>query len=124
MGFNGTVSGNVHAQPLNIEGGPGGPMVIVVTASNTVYALNATTGTAIWQRNDFGPPVTSGLPCGNISPFGIIGAPVVDLASRSLFFQSDDRWHAQEAFCFLVERGHWGNQSRLAGRPECPGTRV
>src|SRR5262249_5517119 len=39
--FNGTISGNVHAQPLYIEGGPNGPMIIVVTASNNVYALNA-----------------------------------------------------------------------------------
>ena len=37
-------SGNVHAQPLYIEGGPNGPMIIAVTASNNVYALNATTG--------------------------------------------------------------------------------
>src|SRR5436190_9168453 len=88
MGFNGTISGNVHAQPLYIEGGPNGPMVIVVTASNNVYALNATTGTAIWSRTDIGPAVTSGLPCGNINPVGIIGTPVVDLASRSLLFDA------------------------------------
>ncbi|PYI70116.1 MAG: hypothetical protein DMF08_12315 [Verrucomicrobia bacterium] len=50
----------------------------------TFYALNATTGTVIWQRNDIGPPVTSGLPCGNINPAGTIGTPVVDLASRSV----------------------------------------
>ena len=87
LNFNGTISGNVHAQPLYIEGGPNGPMIIVVTESNNVYALNATTGTVIWQRN-IGPPVTSGLPCGNISPVGIIGTPVVDLASRSLFFDA------------------------------------
>jgi outer membrane protein assembly factor BamB len=86
--FNGTIVGNVHAEPLYIEGGPNGPMVIVVTASNNVYALNATTGTEIWHRTDIGPPVTSGLPCGNISPVGIIGTPVVDLASRSLFFDA------------------------------------
>ncbi len=88
MGFNGTISGNVHAQPLYIEGGPNGPMVIVVTASNNVYALHADTGTEIWHRTDIGPAVTSGLPCGNISPVGIIGTPVVDLASRSLFFDA------------------------------------
>jgi outer membrane protein assembly factor BamB len=86
LSFGGTVVGNVHAQPLYIEGGPKGPMVIVVTASNNVYALNATTGAVIWQRTDIGPAVTSGLPCGNISPVGIIGTPVVDLGSRSLFF--------------------------------------
>jgi PQQ enzyme repeat len=88
LNFDGTIVGNVHAQPLYIEGGPNGPMIIVVTASNNIYALNATTGTVIWQRNDIGPPVTSGLPCGNISPTGTIGTPVVDLASRSLFFDA------------------------------------
>src|SRR6266478_1586818 len=87
LNFNGTISGNVYAQPLYIEGGPNGPMIIAVTESNNVYALNATTGLVIWQRN-VGPPVTSGLPCGNISPLGITGTPVVDLASRSLFFDA------------------------------------
>ncbi|MGC1323141.1 MAG: hypothetical protein WA849_13230, partial [Candidatus Udaeobacter sp.] len=67
LNFDGTISGNVYAQPLYIEGGPNGPMIIAVTESNNVYALNATTGTVIWQRN-LGAPVTSGLPCGNINP--------------------------------------------------------
>ena len=85
LNFNGAISGNVYAQPLYIENGPGGvSMVIVVTESNNVYALNAVTGTVIWQRN-LGTPVSSGLPCGNISPLGITSTPVVDLASRSLF---------------------------------------
>src|SRR5438094_5026701 len=88
LNFNGTIVGNVHAQPLYIEGGANGPMIIVVTASNNIYALNATTGAVIWQRTDIGPPVTSGLPCGNVSPVGTIGTPVVDLASRSLFFDA------------------------------------
>src|SRR6059036_26890 len=61
MTFDGTISGHVYAQPLYIEGGPNGPMIIAVTESNNVYALDATTGTVIWQRNDLGPPVTSGL---------------------------------------------------------------
>ena len=88
MGFNGAVEGNVHAQPLYIEGGPNGPMVIVVTASNNVYALHADTGMAIWSRTDIGAPASPGLPCGNVFPVGIIGTPVVDLASRSLFFDA------------------------------------
>src|SRR5262245_50362279 len=87
LNFNGTISGNVYAQPLYIEGGPSGPMVIAVTESNNVYALNAVTGNVIWQRN-VGPAVTSGLPCGNINPVGITGTPVVDLASRALFFDA------------------------------------
>jgi hypothetical protein len=88
LNFNGTISGDVHAQPLYIEGGPNGPMVVVVTASNNVYALNATTGAVIWSRTNIGPAVTSGLPCGNENPVGIIGTPVVDLPSRSLFFDA------------------------------------
>src|SRR5215510_5562438 len=48
LGFDGTISGNVYAQPLYIEGGPNGPMIIAVTESNNVYALNATTGSTIW----------------------------------------------------------------------------
>src|SRR6266699_3204076 len=88
LNFDGTISGNVYTQPLYVEGGLNGPMIIVVTESNNVYALNATTGTVIWQRTDLGPPVTSGLPCGNINPAGITGTPVVDLASRRLFFDA------------------------------------
>src|SRR5215813_4249870 len=86
--FDGTISGNVHGQPLYIEGGPDGPMVIVVTASNNVYALHADTGTVIWSRTDIGPAATSGFLCGNENPVGIIGTPAVDLASRSLFFDA------------------------------------
>jgi hypothetical protein len=88
LNFNGTIVGNVHAQPLYIEGGPNGPMIIAATASNNIYALNASTGAVIWQRTDIGPAVTSGLPCGNINPAGTIGSPVVDLTSRSLFFDA------------------------------------
>src|SRR5882762_2725424 len=88
LNFDGTIVGNVYVQPLYIEGGPNGPMVIAVTESNNVYALNATTGTVIWQRN-LGTPVSiSQLFCGNIDPIGITGTPVVDLASRSLFLDA------------------------------------
>ena len=86
--FDGAIVGGVYAQPLYIEGGPSGPVVIAVTESNNVYALNATTGSIVWQRN-VGTPITSGLPCGNISPIGITGTPVVDLASRSLFLDAE-----------------------------------
>ena len=85
--FNGTISGNVYSQPLYVEGGPNGAMIIAVTESNNVYALHANDGSIIWQRN-LGPAVTSGLPCGNISPLGISGTPVVDLATRSLFIDA------------------------------------
>jgi outer membrane protein assembly factor BamB len=101
LNFIGTIVGNVHAQPLYIEGGPNGPMVIVATASNNIYALNPTNGSIIWQRN-VGTPVTSGLPCGNINPFGIIGTPVVDLASRALFFNAMIQGTPNKHFVFSL----------------------
>ena len=86
--FNGAITGNVYAQPLYIEDGPAGPMVIAVTESNNVYALDAANGNIIWQRN-VGSPITSGLPCGNVTPLGISGTPIVDLPSRSLFLDAE-----------------------------------
>jgi hypothetical protein len=70
LNFDGTISGSVYAQPLYIEGGPNGPMVIVVTESNNVYALYAVNGSVIWQRTDFGTPFPTTTPCANISPRG------------------------------------------------------
>src|SRR6266550_2672995 len=88
LNFDGTISGHVYAQPLYIEGGPNGPMVIAVTESNNVYALHADTGLPIWSRTDIGTPAPQGACPGNIIPVGITGTPVVDLASRSLFFDA------------------------------------
>jgi len=88
LNFNGTIVGSVYAQPLYIEGGSG-PMIIAVTQSNNVYALDAVDGTVIWQRN-VGPPVPEGdLGCPpKFDPVGITGTPVVDLPSRSLFLDA------------------------------------
>src|SRR5437588_6042482 len=64
--FNGTISGNVYAQPLYIEGGPGGKSVVItVTESNNVYALDAADGTIIWQRHVGQPVARASLPRGN-----------------------------------------------------------
>src|SRR5438874_11036778 len=87
LNFNGTISGNVYAQPLYVEGGPNGPTIIAVTESNNVYALDATTGLPIWSRTDIGSPV-SNTPCGGFNPTGITGTAVVELASRRLFFDA------------------------------------
>ena len=88
LNFNGTIVGNVYTQALYIEGGPSGPMVIAVTESNNVYALNAVNGTIIWQRNVGAPVPTADLHCTEVGSMGIIGTPVVDLASRALFLDA------------------------------------
>lgn len=89
MNFSGNVSGNIYAQPLYIEGGPGGKaMIITVTESNNVYSLDVASGTIIWQSHVGQPVPKANLPCGNIDPMGITGTPVVDLPSRTIFFDA------------------------------------
>src|SRR6266496_5235053 len=88
LNFDGTIVGNVYAQPLYIDTGPGGrPTIIAVTESNNVYALDALDGSIIWQAN-VGEPVSAGVPCTIIDPLGITGTPIVDLASRALFLDA------------------------------------
>ena len=103
--FDGTIVGNVYAQPLYVEGGPDNrAKVIAVTQSNNVYALDAITGAIIWQRN-VGAPITSGLPCGNINPIGITSTPVIDLASRSLFLDAEVSGSGHRVFSLNVDTG-------------------
>lgn len=87
--FNGSISGNVYAQPLYVENGPGGrSLVIAVTESNNVYALDAGDGTIVWQRHVGQPVPQANLPCGNINPLGITGTPIIDLPTRTLFLDA------------------------------------
>ena len=112
MNFDGTIVGSVYAQPLYIEGGPSGPIVIAVTESNNVYALDAVDGTIIWQRN-VGPPVPlADLGCpAKFDPMGIIGTPIVDINSRALFLDAmvtPDGGSTKKHFIFSldVDTGH------------------
>src|SRR5258707_11079448 len=57
LNFDGTIVGNVYAQPLYLDDGPGGrPTIIAVTESNNVYTLDALDGSIIWEHN-VGSPV-------------------------------------------------------------------
>ncbi len=86
LNFDGTIVGNVYAQPLYLDNGPGGrPTIIAVTESNNVYALDALDGSIIWERNVGDPLPANDVPCTILDPLGITSTPVVDLASRSLF---------------------------------------
>jgi hypothetical protein len=90
LNFNGTIDGDVYAQPLYLDDGPHGrPIIIAVTESNNVYALDAVDGRIIWERN-VGPPVpVDDLPCPpKFDLMGITGTPVVDLPSRALFLDT------------------------------------
>jgi hypothetical protein len=87
--FNGQLQGNVYAQPLYVENGPGGKGTFyVVTESNGVYALSETDGSVTWTKSFGNAATTTGAGCGNISPIGITGTPVIDLPSRTMYFNA------------------------------------
>jgi hypothetical protein len=89
-GFAAPIQGPVYTQPLFLAGALGGKDVLVIaTEANIVYALDAATGTPIWQTPVLATPVPlSKLPCGNIDPLGITGTPYVDLGSRTIYFDA------------------------------------
>lgn len=74
-----TLDGDVYAEPLIFNG-----VVYVATLNDTVYALNQIDGSIIWSKN-VGTPQTSGWQCGNVSPTGILGTPVIDTAANRLY---------------------------------------
>ena len=84
--FNATIQGPTYAQPLYLDNGPGGrDLIFAATEQNIVYALDAATGSVVWQRSLGASVPLAQLPCGNIDPLGITGTPVIDLETRTLF---------------------------------------
>jgi outer membrane protein assembly factor BamB len=82
------VTGNVFAQPLYLAGTGSQPdQIIVATERDSVYAFNAATGAQLWTKS-VGTAVSSGLPCGNISPLGVTGTPVIDGPNRIIYLDA------------------------------------
>ena len=84
-----TLDGIIFAEPL-VYGGD----VFIATENNSVYALNAQTGSVVWRTN-LGPPVVANqLPCGDIEPVaGITGTPVIDPTTGILYVVSFSAMH-------------------------------
>jgi PQQ-like domain len=74
-----TLDGDVYASTLIFNG-----VVYAATLNNTVYALKQSDGTQLWSKN-LGAPQTSGWGCGNVSPMGIVGTPVIDTSANRLY---------------------------------------
>jgi outer membrane protein assembly factor BamB len=90
MNFRPMLEGQVYAQPLYMPEVPvaGSPrsLLYVVTQANNVYALDALTGAEVWRTNLGTPVARASQPCGNVSPStGVLGTPVIDPASRTLY---------------------------------------
>jgi hypothetical protein len=79
------LDGQAYASPL-ISGG----IVYVATLNNTVYALNQTDGSLVWSHHFYIPESRpNGSPgawvCGNATPQGILGTPVIDPSTNRIF---------------------------------------
>jgi hypothetical protein len=84
--FDGTVSGNVFASPLYVDGTPG--VFVIATENNQISVLDENTGRPVWQRTYGQPAGRTGAGCGNITPLGITGTPAIDLATRTIYFDT------------------------------------
>jgi hypothetical protein len=79
------VDGKVDAQPLYLShlaiGGSAHDVVFVATEHDSVYALDAQTGAALWQKSLLSPGETTSdnRGCGQVTPeIGVTGTPVID----------------------------------------------
>ena len=79
-----TLDESVYAEPLIYNG-----VVYAATLNDTVYALNQLDGSIIWSKH-VGTPQTSGWTCGNISPAGILGTPVIDTAANRIYVVAEE----------------------------------
>src|SRR6267143_1505272 len=95
------VDGEVYAQPLVVGhlsiGGGNHNVVYVATVNNTLYAFDGDNGRLYWQKNftrsGWRPPKNTDMTgaCGgtytNFSgSMGIVGTPVIDAASGTMYF--------------------------------------
>jgi outer membrane protein assembly factor BamB len=84
------VDGPVTAQPLFVGAAPIGSVsrdaLIVATAGNSIYALDASTGATLWKRNFGAQAQNCQIPGG----FGVTAAPLVDRTTNRIYTVSDD----------------------------------
>ena len=68
-----TLDGRVYAEPVLA-----GTTLLVATENDTVYGLDATSGTQLWATSVGTAVPASALACSNIDPNGITSTPVID----------------------------------------------
>jgi hypothetical protein len=87
--FDARVDGHLYSQPLYWRApGAGTAMLLTASENNVVQAFDAATGKELWRRSVGRPVPRSELPCGNISPLGITGTPVIDPSSQAIYFDA------------------------------------
>ncbi|HLM91142.1 MAG TPA: PQQ-binding-like beta-propeller repeat protein [Thermoplasmata archaeon] len=95
------LDGQVFAEPLVC-----GNSLFLATENNSVYALNAATGSVLWRTNLGTPVQGSTLPCGDIDPSGITGTPVIDGATGVLYAVAFLSTDTHELFGLNIQTGN------------------
>jgi Ricin-type beta-trefoil lectin domain-like/PQQ enzyme repeat len=116
--FSVAVDGQVFTQPLyvsnlSIPNQGTHNVVYIATMNNSVYALDADNGQQYWKAN-FGTPVH---PCdvewhNNIthgSGVGILGTPVIDLSTNTIYFVSRNEANFNASLC------NWNSSAQSTG---------
>lgn len=94
------ISGAVYAQPVT-----DGSLIFIGTEQNIVYGLNKLTGKIVWHTFLGDPEPRSRLPCGDISPLGITGTPVIDTRTHRLFVVAEIAGGAHRLFSLDTRTG-------------------
>jgi outer membrane protein assembly factor BamB len=85
LSWSAALDGQITAQPLFVGGvnvgGATRDVVISATSGNSVYALDAASGSVLWKRN-FGTQPASCVLSGG---FGVTGTPVIDRANQRVY---------------------------------------
>jgi len=106
------LDGAAYAEPIVVDG-----QVIAVTENDSVYALDPATGSILWRQNLGTPVRLSTLPCGDIDPLGITGAPAFDPATGSLYLVGELAGPHHVLFALDPSNGsvRWSRNVDLAG---------
>ncbi len=95
------LDGPIWGQPLVL-----GSRVYVATAADGVYALEAASGRIVWHVSAGTPVPSEDLPCGDIAPtVGIVGTPVIDTATKTLYAVADV-WNPQSKAAQHLLKGY------------------
>jgi outer membrane protein assembly factor BamB len=89
-----TYSAPAYAQPLYLAGAGGPDLVIQATNQNHVIAFDAASGAKVWDVTLGAPLPKSSLAslkanCGNVDFLGVIGTPVIDATTRTIYLGSE-----------------------------------
>ena len=129
--FSVAVDDHIYAQPLIVTGlsiaGGTHDVVYVCTMKNSVYAFDANAaGPALWSRLNLNNPIPQGdvqCCCLDIQTnIGIVGSPVIDRATNTMYFVSrhKDVANAYHQFLYAVDLSTGAN--KLGAPVEITGT--